>query len=119
MLGKEAALFVPSGTMSNLIALLCHCRSRGSEAIIGNESHLLHYEQTGAAQFGGVNLRTVRTLPDGSLDLDELESSIRFSAPHQSVTELICLENTHNRCGGRVVPLEFIRKVHKYFYFCI
>jgi len=89
LLGKEAALFVPSGTMSNLIALLCHCRSRGSEAIIGNESHLLHYEQTGAAQFGGVNLRTVRTLPDGSLDLDELESSIRFSAPHQSVTELI------------------------------
>ena len=50
MLGKEAALFVPSGTMSNLIALLVHCKQRGSEAIVGDESHILHYEQTGAAQ---------------------------------------------------------------------
>jgi threonine aldolase len=50
LLGKEAALFVPSGTMSNLIALLTHCKLRGSEAIVGDESHILHYEQTGAAQ---------------------------------------------------------------------
>jgi threonine aldolase len=49
-MGKEAALFVPSGTMSNLIALLTHCKLRGSEAIVGDESHILHYEQTGAAQ---------------------------------------------------------------------
>jgi threonine aldolase len=50
LLGKDAALFVPSGTMSNLIALLTHCKLRGSEAIVGDESHILHYEQTGAAQ---------------------------------------------------------------------
>jgi threonine aldolase len=50
MLGKEAAAFVPSGTMSNLIALLCHCKARGSEAFVGDESHILHSEQTGAAQ---------------------------------------------------------------------
>ena len=56
LLGKEAALFVPSGTMSNLIALLTHCKLRGSEAIVGDESHILHYEQTGAAQVGSTYL---------------------------------------------------------------
>ena len=55
LLGKEAALFVPSGTMSNLIALLTHCKLRGSEAIVGDESHILHYEQTGAAQVRNSN----------------------------------------------------------------
>jgi len=111
LLGKEAALFVPSGTMSNLIALLTHCRQRGSEAIVGDESHILHYEQTGAAQFGGINLRSVKTFPDGTLDLNEIESKVRdHSDCHQSISTLLCLENTHNRCGGRIVPLEWTKK---------
>ncbi len=103
--------------MSNLIALLCHCGSRGSEAIVGDESHILHYEQAGASQFGGINLRTVKTLPDGTLDLDEIKAKMRFDDIHQAVTQLICLENTHNRCGGRIVPLEWTRKVRPWAYF--
>jgi len=111
LLGKEASLFVPSGTMSNLIALLTHCKQRGSEAIVGDESHILHYEQTGAAQFGGINLRPVKTFSDGTLDLDEVKRKIRnHSDYHQSISTLLCLENTHNRCGGRVLPLEWTNK---------
>jgi len=111
LLGKEASLFVPSGTMSNLIALLTHCKQRGSEAIVGDESHILHYEQTGAAQFGGINLRPVKTFPDGTIDLDEVRSKIRnHSDYHQSITTMLCLENTHNRCGGRILPLEWTNK---------
>ncbi|KAI9562968.1 hypothetical protein GHT06_010424 [Daphnia sinensis] len=111
LLGKEAALFVPSGTMSNLIALLTHCKLRGSEAIVGDESHILHYEQTGAAQFGGINLRPVKTFSDGSLDLDEVKRKIRNSKDaHQSHSVLLCVENTHNRCGGRIVPHDWTLK---------
>jgi len=111
LLGKEASLFVPSGTMSNLIALLTHCKQRGSEAIVGDESHILHYEQTGAAQFGGINLRPVKTFSDGTLDLDEIKRKIRnHSDYHQSITTMLCLENTHNRCGGRILPLEWTNK---------
>uniref|UniRef100_A0A0P5ZUW2 Low-specificity L-threonine aldolase n=3 Tax=Daphnia magna TaxID=35525 RepID=A0A0P5ZUW2_9CRUS len=111
LLGKEASLFVPSGTMSNLIALLTHCKLRGSEAIVGDESHILHYEQTGAAQFGGINLRPVKTFPDGSLDLDEVKRKIRNSKDaHQSHSVLLCVENTHNRCGGRIVPHDWTLK---------
>lgn len=111
LLGKEASLFVPSGTMSNLIALLTHCTQRGSEAFVGDESHILHYEQTGAAQFGGINLRPIKTFPDGTLDLAEIKGKIRnHSDVHQSISSLLCLENTHNRCGGRILPLEWTKK---------
>ncbi|XP_046642353.1 L-allo-threonine aldolase-like [Daphnia pulicaria] len=111
LMGKEAALFVPSGTMSNLIALLTHCKLRGSEAIVGDESHILHYEQTGAAQFGGINLRSVKTFADGTLDLEEAKKKIRNSKDaHQSHSVLLCVENTHNRCGGRIVPQKWIVK---------
>ena len=107
MLGKEAALFVPSGTMGNLISVLAHC-GRGDEMILGDQAHIFMYEQGGSAALGGVHPRTVRNRADGTLDLDEIEESIRGENEHFPVTKLLCLENTHNRCGGRVLPLDYV-----------
>jgi threonine aldolase len=99
MLGKEAALFVASGTMSNLVALLTHC-GRGDEAIVGSEAHVLHYEVAGAAGLGGIQLRTVPNDARGRLDPADVRSLIRGENVHNPHTALVCLENTHNRCGG-------------------
>ncbi|XP_072167710.1 uncharacterized protein [Diadema setosum] len=108
---KDAALFVPTGTMSNLISLMSHCQGRGEEVLLGDLCHIFTWEQGGMAQLAGVCPNLVRTLPDGTLDLEELESKIRPSDIHLTVTRLICLENTHNATGGRVIPLEFFQKV--------
>ncbi|KAG8446440.1 hypothetical protein GDO86_014047 [Hymenochirus boettgeri] len=115
LLGTEDALFVTSGTMGNLISVMCHCYSRGGEILIGDESHLCMYEQGGAAQVAGVFTRTVRTLKDGTLDLQDLESKIQHGFPdaHFGETRLICLENSHNRMGGRVLPLSYMMEVRK------
>jgi threonine aldolase len=100
LLGKEAAIFVPSGTMCNAVALLTHC-GRGDEAIVGSEAHILHYEVAGAAGLGGIQLRTARNDERGRLDPTEVAALIRDpSDQHQPRTALVCLENTHNRCGG-------------------
>lgn len=107
LLGKEAGLFVPSGTMGNLICVLVHCEVRGSEVILGSESHIHWYEQGGISTLGGVHPRTVPNRPDGTLDLGGVEAAIRGNDEHYPVTRLICLENTHNRCGGRAVSAEF------------
>ncbi len=112
--GKEAALLVPSGTMGNLLALLAHC-GRGDEAIIGNESHIYHYEAGGASVLGGVALSTVPTLPTGELPLAALSAAIRDPEDdHEALTRLICLENTHNRCGGVVLPLPYMADVAQF-----
>ncbi|KAK7918587.1 hypothetical protein WMY93_009871 [Mugilogobius chulae] len=113
MFGMEAALFVSSGTMSNLIAVMVHCRERGDEVIVGDLSHLHIYEQGGSAQLAGVHSTTVTTLPDGTFNLDQLESKIRhgFPDPHYPRSRLICVENTHNIQGGRVLPLSFLKEV--------
>ncbi|KAM3859821.1 threonine aldolase 1 [Diretmus argenteus] len=113
MFGMEAALFVPTGTMSNLIAVMVHCRERGDEMIVGDLSHLHIYEQGGSAQLAGVHATTVTNLPDGTFDLDELESKIRhgYPDPHFPRSRLICVENTHNILGGRVLPLPFLQEV--------
>nr|XP_040032952.1 probable low-specificity L-threonine aldolase 2 [Gasterosteus aculeatus aculeatus] len=113
MFRMEAALFVPSGTMSNLIAVMVHCRERGDEMIVGDLSHLHIYEQGGSAQLAGVHATTATTLPDGSFDLDQLDSKIRhgYPDPHYPRTRLICVENTHNIKGGRVLPLTFLQEV--------
>uniref|UniRef100_A0A8C3AV21 Threonine aldolase 1 n=1 Tax=Cyclopterus lumpus TaxID=8103 RepID=A0A8C3AV21_CYCLU len=113
MFRMEAALFVPSGTMSNLIAVMVHCRERGDEMIVGDLSHLHIYEQGGSAQIAGVHSTTATTLPDGAFDLEELESKIRhdYPDPHYPRTRLICVENTHNVKGGRVLPLTFLQEV--------
>lgn len=102
MLGKEAALFVPSGTMGNLLALLVHCR-RGDEVIVGAASHIYLNEAGGMAALGGIQACPVKNQADGTLALDDIRASIRSEDVHHPVTRLICLENTQNICGG--VPL--------------
>ncbi|XP_071763958.2 threonine aldolase 1 [Centroberyx gerrardi] len=113
MFGMEAALFVPSGTMSNLIAVMVHCRERGDEMIVGDVSHLHIYEQGGSAQLAGVHATIVTNLPDGTFDLEQLESKIRhgYPDPHYPRSRLVCVENTHNIQGGRVLPLPFLKEV--------
>ncbi|KAG7227717.1 hypothetical protein INR49_029479 [Caranx melampygus] len=113
MFEMEAALFVPTGTMSNLIAVMVHCRERGDEMIVGDLSHLHIYEQGGSAQLAGVHATTVTTLPNGTFDLEQLESKIRhgYPDPHYPRSRLICVENTHNIQGGRVLPLSFLQEV--------
>ncbi|HHW88714.1 MAG TPA: low-specificity L-threonine aldolase [Chloroflexi bacterium] len=109
-LGKEAALFVPSGTMGNLISVLSHC-GRGDELILGDQSHIFHYEQGGSAAVGGVHPRPLPNRPDGALDLNQIEDAIRSDNEHYPVTRLIALENTHNRCGGAVLTAEYVDAV--------
>ena len=113
--GKEAALLVPSGTMGNLICLMIHGNSRGSEALVGDRSHIVNHEQGGISQIAGMHSRQVKTLSDGTLDLAELESKIRTdpSDPHYPITRVVCLENTHNVMGGRVIRPEYMEKVHQ------
>ena len=109
LFNKESALFFPSGTMSNLAAILSWCPKRSSEIIVGDKSHIFLYEQCGAAQFGGVSLRTVPNLSDGTMDIETINLSIRDDDIHETITSLICIENTHNACGGQVLPLDFLQ----------
>jgi threonine aldolase len=109
--GKERALFVPTGTMANLIAVLAHTWERGSEYILGDRAHIFLYEQGGGAQFGGSHPRTVPTARDGTLALDDLRAAIREDDQHYPATKLICIENTHNMCGGVVLPPAFAASV--------
>uniref|UniRef100_A0A8C4SZZ6 Threonine aldolase 1 n=1 Tax=Erpetoichthys calabaricus TaxID=27687 RepID=A0A8C4SZZ6_ERPCA len=113
LFGMEASLFVPSGTMSNLISVMTHCRERGEEIIVGDQAHLHVYEQGGSAQCAGVHARSVRNNPDGTFDLDEVESKIQHYFPdsHYPRTRLICVENTHNITGGRVLPHSFLKEL--------
>jgi len=104
--GKEAALFVPSGTMGNALAVLTHA-GRGQAVIVGDESHIYHYEAGGPSTLGGSPLWVVPNNADGTLALDKVEAGIADeSDEHVAATALICLENTHNRCGGRVLTVE-------------
>lgn len=106
LLGKEAGLFTASGTMSNLIAVLSQTRP-GDEIIIGDESHIFWYEVGGAAALGGVVMRTVPNDDEGRMDLNDIERAIRSRDIHFPRTTLLCLENTHNRCGGTVLTPEY------------
>ena len=102
-LGKEAAVYVPSGTMANLVCLLSHC-GRGEEAIMGHMAHTFLFEAGGSAAVGGIHPRTVPNQSDGTLDLGDVEAAIRdTNNPHYPPTRLICMENTHNRCSGAVL----------------
>ena len=113
ILGKEAALYFPSGTMANLTAIMVHASRRGDEIIIGDLSHIGLWEQGGVAQIGGIFPRQVRNLPDGTLDLEELQSKIFNGGRdgHRCHTRLVCLENTQNYCGGVPLPLDYIDKL--------
>ncbi len=112
-MGKEAAVYVPSGTMANLIAVMTHTRP-GDEIIIGDQCHIMNYEVAGVARLAQVLPRTVRNVTDedrssevpvGSLPPGEVEAAIRARGLHSAGTSLFCLENTHNRCGGAAIPL--------------
>lgn len=110
-LGKEAGLFVPSGTMANLVCLLSHCR-RGDEAIMGHLAHTFLFEAGGSAAVGAIHPRTVANQPDGTLGLSDVEAAIREpSNTHYPRTRLICLENTHNRCGGAVLTPQYLAAI--------
>ena len=110
IMGKEAALFTTSGTQSNLIAVLTHT-NHGDEIIMGDEAHMLWYEVGGAAALGGVTLRTVPNDSCGRLSLDDIDQSIRDKDIHYPETTLLCLENTHNRCGGTVLTTDYTDEV--------
>lgn len=97
--GKEAGLFVPSGTMGNLVAMLSHCQ-RGDEIILGKRAHTFLYEGGGISTLGSVHSAQVWEQADGSLALDDIEAALRPDDVHAPRTRLIALENTHNRCGG-------------------
>lgn len=99
LLGKEAAVLVPSGTQANLVAILSHCQ-RGDEIILGSESHIFHYELAGPAAFAGVQARLVPNLSNGYFDMTQLAHSFRSSNLLFPPTTLLCLENTQNRCSG-------------------
>jgi threonine aldolase len=107
--GREAAIYVPSGTMGNEIAILCHTH-RGDEAIVESDSHIYNYESAGPAVLSGVQLAPVKT-ESGILTPVHVEEAIRPDDEHEPVTSLICLENTHNRKGGVVYPLEVMKQI--------
>ncbi len=113
LMGKEAALFVPSGTMGNLAAILAHCQ-RGDEVIIGNKNHSFLYEAGGLSALGGVHSYQVPNQPDGSLLSDDVQAAIRPDDAHDPISRLVCLENTHNRCGGTVQTAGYIRTISQF-----
>lgn len=110
-LGKEAALFVSSGTQGNLIAILTHCR-RGDEIIVGRSAHTFINEVGGAAALGGLSSFTIPIQPDGTLALKDIADAIRDPADiHYPATRLVCLENTNGAMGGLPLSIEYTRSV--------
>lgn len=109
LLGKEAALFFPSGIMANQTALLV-LAAPGTEAVIDDGGHILNWEEAAASAWGGIQLRAVRT-PDGLLTPEVVAEAIRPPSLYVPQTAVVCLENTHNAAGGRVMPLEQVRAV--------
>ena len=109
-MGKEAALFVASGTMGNLVCLLTHC-GRGDEAIMGHLAHTFLFEAGGSAVLGGIHPHTVPNQPDGTMRLEDIEAAIRPDNVHFPRSRLVCLENTHNRCGGVALTPEYTSAV--------
>lgn len=110
LVGKEMGLFVPSGTMGNLAAILAHC-GRGDEILLGDKAHTFLYEAGGISALGGIHSHQLPNQPDGSLRLEDLRNAIRADDVHFPPTRLIALENTHNRCGGVYLTPEYTRAV--------
>ena len=112
-LGKEAAVFVTSGTQGNLCALLSHCQ-RGDSIILGDSSHIFRYEQGGMAQFGGLIPHTVPVRADATMRLGDLEDAINPDDEHKPITRLVALENTHNAAGGLPISAEYTAEVGEF-----
>ncbi|MEE4278137.1 MAG: low-specificity L-threonine aldolase [Halieaceae bacterium] len=106
MTGKEAAVFAPSGTQSNLIAILSHCQ-RGHEYVVGQTGHTYLYEAGGAAVLGGIQPNPMPFDEDGTLPLDAVEATIKPDDAHFAITRLICLENTQ---AGKVLPMDYLAR---------
>lgn len=106
MLGKEAALFMPSGTQSNLAALMAHCQ-RGDEYLVGQGAHTYRYEAGGGAVLGSIQPQPIANQPDGSLALADIEAAIKPDDAHFARTRLLCLENTF---GGNVLDTDYLRQ---------
>lgn len=109
LLGKEAALFMPSGSMTNQIAIRLHCQ-RGDEFLCEADCHVYNYEQAAFAQLSGVVARTIQGV-NGILEPHQLQGKIRPEGDHLVRTALVCLENTHNRGGGTIQPLEHVEQI--------
>lgn len=109
MLGFEAALFAPSGTQTNLIALMTHCQ-RGDEAIVGQQWHTYRWEGGGMAVLGSIQPQPLEHQPDGTIALADIESAIKPDDAHFAKTRLVVLENT---TGGKVLPLSYMRAVRE------
>jgi threonine aldolase len=107
MLGKDAALFVPSGTQSNLLALMSHC-GRGDEFIAGQNAHCYKYEAGGAAVLGSIQPQPIAHQPDGTMALRDIAASIKSGDSHFATTRVIALENTF---GGRALPMDYMNAV--------
>lgn len=110
MAGKEAGLFVPSGTMSNLVALLSHCQ-RGDEYLVGQQAHTYKYEGGGAAVLGSIQPQPLEFATDGTLDLEMVRKSIKPADSHFARTRLLCLENTQ---AGKVLSLAYQQKAARF-----
>lgn len=110
LMGKEAALYVTSGTMGNLTALLTHC-GRGQEVVLGDKTHIFWAEVGGAAALGGLSYHIVPNQSDGTIAPSDLEDAVRPEDLHYPPTGLICLENTHNRMGGVVLGMRYMDEV--------
>jgi hypothetical protein len=109
LFGKEAALFVPTGTMGNLLGILSHTNGAfGAEMIVGNQQHTYLYEQGGASSIGGVHSCVLPNQADGTLLLTDIEQSIRSDDPHYPTTTLVSIENPHNMCGGVPLPMDYV-----------
>ncbi|WP_367127899.1 low-specificity L-threonine aldolase [Saccharothrix sp. HUAS TT1] len=113
--GKQAACLTPSGTMANLTAIMAHA-PRGAKVLVGDESDIHIYEAGGASVLGGVVYEPVRTAADGTLALDDLARGFPDDPddPQFALPALICLENTHNRAGGKVLPLDYLARVRRF-----
>lgn len=110
-MGKEEALFVPSGTMGNVIAVMTHA-GRGQAVIVGNLSHIYLYEGGAASTLGGSPMYSVSTNDDGTLDMVQVRAAIADeSDEHVAATALLCIENTHNYCGGKVLNIEQVEEI--------
>lgn len=110
MTGKEAAVFVPSGTMGNVAAIFAHSR-RGDELICGYRSHIYRDEQGAMAVLGGVQAHPVMEAADGTLPVEAIEAAIQTDDEHYPITRMIAIENTQNRCGGQPLTQEYSRAV--------
>jgi len=112
LFGFEAGVFTPSGTMANLLGIATHCDERGSEAIIGDKSHVHIYEQGGISSLMGVHSRTLANSANGELPLEDVRGAIRvIEDDHFPRTKVVCLENTQNKCGGKVLSQSYVASV--------